>query len=507
MGFSLSTFFNSKRDEIIYRWVELLKTDVGPQYAARPRKELMGTVSKAYDAEVDVIISNDYEKINAFITAITKMRLETGFLLSDVQKAFELFRRLVIDFLVNETTLAEFSDSVVRMNDCLNYTIHRFSDYFQAMHEKKILEHNRLLEAEIRARTAELVESELNYKTLVEEINDGYFVVQNKVIVFANQAFCNMHGYGLQEVLGGNFSDFVAPGDREKIVGIYKKGLAERTSPRTFEYLRLTKKKETFPTEIQSKVAQYDKSISRIGICRDITNRVRMEKKMRESERMAYIGQITTSLSHEIRNPLSAIKMNLQILKKNPQIMGNDQRRIDISAKEVNRLERILEEVLDFAKPLQIKTGWVDINAIVVAAIELLDMKFAEAGTDIVTDLDSNLSEIQADGEKLGQAFINILLNALEASSYGSKVAIQTTLRSGNGGEVAIIIADEGHGISRQHASDIFKPFFTTKSSGTGLGLSNAHRIIEAHGGRIDVENRPIPGAFFKIILPVEKTD
>ncbi|MEE4111245.1 MAG: hypothetical protein V2I40_00430, partial [Desulfobacteraceae bacterium] len=167
MGVGLATFFTSRRDELITRWVDLLKTDVGPQYAARPRKELLGTVSKAYDAEVDVILCNDYEKINAFITEITQMRLESGFLLSDVQKAFELFRRLAIDLLVKETTLAEFSDAVVRMNDCLNYTIHRFSDYFQAMHEKKILEHNRLLEAEIRARTAELVESELNYKTLV----------------------------------------------------------------------------------------------------------------------------------------------------------------------------------------------------------------------------------------------------------------------------------------------------------------------------------------------------
>jgi signal transduction histidine kinase len=187
--------------------------------------------------------------------------------------------------------------------------------------------------------------------------------------------------------------------------------------------------------------------------------------------------------------------------------MGNDLRRIDISAREVNRLERILEEVLDFAKPLQIKTGWVDINAILLASLELLDMKFAEAGTDILTDLDSNLANIQADGEKLGQAFINILLNALEASTFGSKVEIQTTFRPINGGEVAVIIADEGHGISSRHASEIFKPFFTTKSSGTGLGLSNAHRIIEAHGGRIDVENRPIPGAFCKIILPVEIAD
>lgn len=507
MGFCLASFFKSRRDEIITRWVDLLKTEVGAQYAARPRKELLGTVSKAYDAEVDVILRNDYKKVSAFITEITKMRLEAGFLLSDVQKAFELFRRLVIDLLIKETSLADFADAVVRMNDCLNYTIHRFSDHFQAMHEKKILDHNRSLEAEIIARTAELVESELNYKTLVEEINDGYFVVQNKVIVFANQAFCNMHGYGLKEVLGAHFSDFVAPGDREKIVGIFKRGLKKRTSSRIFEYLRLTQKKETYPTEIQSKVAQYGNHISRIGICRDITNRVRLEGKMRESERMATIGQITTSLSHEIRNPLSAIKMNLQILKKNPQIMGNDQRRIDISAKEVNRLEGILEEVLDFAKPLQIKPGRVEINAIVAAALELLEMKFAEAGINIVTDLDSNLPTIQADGEKLGQALINILLNALEASSYGSKVEIQTTFGPGHGGGVEILLADEGHGIRGQHASEIFKPFFTTKSSGTGLGLSNAHRIIEAHGGRIDVDNRPIPGAFFKITLPADNHD
>lgn len=505
MDFCLATFFDSRRDDIIKRWVDLLKTKVGEQYAARPVNELVGTVSKAYDAEVDLIIRNDFKRINAFIYEITKMRLEAGFLLSDVQKAFELFRRLALDLMLEETTLAEFSDSVFRMNDCLNYTIHCFSDYFQVMHEKKITEHNRLLEAEIQVRTAKLVESELNYKTLVEEINDGYFVVQNKVIVFANQAFCSMHGYDPQAVLGRRFSDFVAPEDRGIVSGIDNRGAGEHNRSRTFEYLRLTRSNQTYPTEIQSKVTQYDKSISRIGICRDITDRVRLERKMRESERMATIGQITTSLSHEIRNPLSAIKMNLQILKKNHQIKGNDQRRIDISTTEVNRLEHILEEVLDYAKPLQIKRSSIEINTIAMASIELLDMKFSEAGMDIVTDFASNLPKIQADEEKLGQAFINILLNALEASVFGSKVEIKTSFGSLDGHTVAVTIADEGHGIHKPHASEIFKPFFTTKSSGTGLGLSNAHRIIEAHGGQIDVDNRQMSGAFFKVTLPVKR--
>lgn len=161
MPFDPEAFFHAKRDAIIHRWVDLLKTEVGEQYSARPRDELMGTVTKAYDAEVDVVLNNDYKKINAFIHEITKMRLEAGFLLSDVQKAFEFFRRLAIELMVKETELGEFYDAVVRMNDCLNYTIHSFSDYFQAMHQKKILEHNRMLEKEIRARTAELRESEL----------------------------------------------------------------------------------------------------------------------------------------------------------------------------------------------------------------------------------------------------------------------------------------------------------------------------------------------------------
>lgn len=506
MEFDLEAFFRSERDGIIHRWVELLKTDVGEQYSARPSEELNRTVTNAYDAEVDVILNNDYAKINAFIHEITKMRLESGFLLSDVQKAFELFRRLTLDRLVETTSQPDYHAAIVRMNNCLDYTIHRFSDYFQSMHEKKILEHNRMLEEEIRARTAELMESELNYKTLVEDINDGYFVVSDKAIVFANQAFCTMHGFDLQDVLGRSFSDFVAPEDQEKVVDIDKKDARERDHPRTFEYLRITKTKEAFPTEIRSKVTRYDNCMARIGICRDITERVQMEKKMRESERMAYIGQITTSLSHEIRNPLSAIKMNLQILKKNPRIRGNDQRRIDISTKEVNRLEGILEEVLDFAKPLQIKPGPTDINAIVTAALELLDMRFAEAGMDIATELDFTLPLIQADGEKLVQALINVLLNAMEASSYGSKIQIRTNFSSPDQQEIAVIIIDEGCGIYTLQAAEIFKPFFTTKSSGTGLGLSNAQRIITAHGGRIDVLNRATSGARVTVALPVGQT-
>jgi PAS domain S-box-containing protein len=507
MAFSLSDFLLRNRGEIIDHWAGYLKENAGEQYARRPREELLGTVTEAFDANYHLLVENSYREINRFINKITKMRLEAGFRLSDVQKAFEFFRTFVVPMLEKEASLEDYTEVIVRINQCLYYTIHRFSDHFQAMHEKEILAHNRRLEAEVKARTADLRASEMKYKTLVEEINDGYFVVQNDVIVFANQAFCQMHGYDLREVMGSKFNRFVAPESRQAVMSIYNDGIGKKGKSGTIEYLRLTRNQMTYPTEILSKTTTYDYKLSNIGICRDITERVKMEAKIRESERMAYIGQITTSLSHEIRNPLSAVKMNLQILKKNPQIKGNDNRRIDISTREVNRLEGILKELLDFAKPLKLNRKIDQLNNILWTSIDLLEMKFREADMHIRTHLDQQLPELVVDREKMEQAFINVLLNALEASPAGKIIDLTSAYNAGNGGgnekSVSVTIGDQGPGISEKNLSEIFKPFFTTKSKGTGLGLSNAHRILEAHGGHIEVHNRNPNGAYFKMVLPV----
>jgi PAS domain S-box-containing protein len=504
MPLVLSAFFQENRQRIITQWVDRLQKEVGPQYTSRPREELIETVTAAYDANVRVLTDDNFDLINRFITRIAKKRLEAGFLLSDVQKAFELFGDIVTPLLAEVATLAEFQAVVTQLNHCLNYTIHRFSDYFQSLHEKHILEHNRQLEETVRARTADLRESELKYKTLVEEINDGYFVIQNEVIVFTNRAFCEMHAYQPAEVIGKKFYSFVSAADRDRVIQLYNRPVDEPTPPRSFEYLRLTKAGAEFPTEILAKSARYGGKPSNIGICRDITNRVAMEKKVRETERMAYIGQITTSLSHEIRNPLSAVKMNLQILKKNPGIAGNDQRRIDISVREVMRLEGILEELLDFAKPLHLKAGRCSVNTVLTAALELLEMKFQQEMVAVGTRFDPDLPEIIGDSEKLGQAFINILLNALEASAPGAAIEIGTTVDDAAATSVNVTVADEGSGVPEQHITDIFKPFYTTKSRGTGLGLSNANRIIAAHRGRIEFENRKPGGARFSVYLPLE---
>jgi len=506
MTFSFAEFHERNRSDIIKEWIRRLQTEVGEQYAQRPHEELQDTVSGAFDADYHVMIHNDFTYINKFIDKITRMRLEAGFRLSDVQKAFELYRGIVVPLLAKETTTNEFQESIVKINHCLAYTIHRFSDLFQKMHEEKILEHNRRLEEEVRIRTAELRESQLKYKTLVEEITDGYFVVQDEIIVFANQAFCQMHDYELHEVLGEKIYHFIAPESREHVSEIYRKSIRKRGAPRILEYMRLTKSGNSFATEILAKTTNYDNRLSNIGICRDITERIKMEQRVREAERMAYIGQITTSLSHEIRNPLSAVKMNLQILKKNLPLQGNDSRRMDISITEVMRLEGILKELLDFAKPLQLKPDAIQINEILRSSVELLDTKSREEDISIFTDLDSKMPILFADGEKLQQAFINLILNAMEASDKKGKIWVQTSYRTEKNQKVArIVIMDEGHGLSEELLPELFKPFFTTKTKGTGLGLTNVNRIIEAHQGWLEAQNRHPHGATFQITLPAEE--
>jgi len=503
MGFSLAGFLKKNRANIITQWVDQLSAEVSPQYAERPRKELMTTVSQAYDANTHVLLHNDFSYIDSFIEKISQMRLKAGFPLSDVQMAFELYRTVVPPMIAAETTVGEFLAATTQINRCLTYTIHRFSNYFQAMHQNKILEHNRQLEEDVRIRTAALKESELKYKTLVEEINDGYFVVRKEAVVFANPAFCTMHGYQLPEVIGKKFYTFIDSKSRKKLIAFYEKSFQKRGIPRTFEYLRLTKDGQSYPTEILAKVTLYDNKLSSIGICRDITQRVRMEQKIRETERMAYIGQITTSLSHEIRNPLSAVQMNLQILKKNLHLKGNDQRRIDISVREVKRLENILKQILDFAKPINLNFNLNSLNLILTSSMELLEMKFKEKNVALDIELDPQIPDIQTDEEKLGQAVINLLLNALEASPADAQIKVRSHFRDQNGRIAEVVISDEGSGVPEKHLDDIFKPFFTTKTMGTGLGLSNVKRIAEAHDGKIEVKNIRDGGAEFKMSLPL----
>ncbi len=505
MNFNWETFLNRYREQIVSEWSEKLKYDVSELYMNRPVEELVMTTSRACDSFYRMIVDNDYTEINQFIQEITRIRLEADFRLDNVQKAFELYRQIVIPILVNESPKEMLCENIETINTCLAYTIYRFSNHFQKKHEKYLKSYAERLERDVAAGTAELKESEHKYKTLVENISDGYLVLNRDKIIFVNPAFFKMHGYNSDDNIPDSFMLFVAEQSRKKVKNIILKNVDKGIETDAFEYLRLTKDKRHLPTEINLRPSFYNGGKYNLCIVRDITKRVEMEKKTRETERMAYIGKLTTSLSHEIRNPLSSIKMNLQILDKNKILKGNDKKRLHISKREIERLEGILQELLDFAKPVSLNLVHTDINHIIYSCVELLETKFHRKNIVCEINVDSNLKKISADKAKIEQMLINLLLNAIDSVDDFGRIKISSAKGVYKDKKSVIIrIEDNGKGIMEEITTNIFEPFYTTKPGGTGIGLSNVKKIMDAHKGGIKVFNERGKGAVFEMFIPAE---
>ncbi len=504
MKFDWEDFLNRHRDEIVLEWRDRLKHDVSQNYAKRPVKELIMTIGMACDSFCRMIAHHDFAPINDFINEITKIRLEAGFPLDDVQKAFELYRQIVIPILVKESPPYLLVKNIEAVNTGLAYTIHRFSSHFQKKHETYLKQYALQLENDVAERTEELQESEHKYKTLVEDISDGYLVLNKEEIAFVNPAFYRMHGYQSTDTIHTSFLSFVAEENLEQVGTIINRKVKKGTQPEAFEYLRVTKDGKHLPTEINFRPSRFEGREYNLCIVRDITKRVEMEKRSREMERMTYVGHLTASLSHEIRNPLSSVKMNLQILSKNMILKGNDRKRLQISEREINRLERILQELLDFAKPVSLKFTVTDINLLVCSCVDLLEIKFHRKSVDCLINVDEGLKEFLADKGKIEQVIINLLLNALDAIDDFGQVRISTAQKTQGGKSFALIrIEDDGRGIPKELLAHIFEPFYTTRSSGTGLGLANVKQIVTAHKGRIQVIDSEVKGTIFEVLLPM----
>ena len=504
---NLQSILKKYREQIIKEWIDHLHSGVSERYKKRPLDELLITVTAAYDASCSVLLKNDFSKIACHIEWITKSRLQGGFSLSEVQNAYELFRVFLLPVLAKELVGVQLSNAIDKLNRCLFYTVTRYSNYFQALHEKEIRDHAENLEREVENRTKELAESEAKYRLLIEEINDGYFVNQNGNIIFANKAFCEIHGYKTGEVIGRPYIDFIAAESKEEVKRLYEDRIAnEGQAQDLYMYYRLHKNGTNLPTENKVKLIIYQGKSAVAGICRDITERMEMEKRMRESESLVHIGQLTTSLAHEIRNPLSSVKMNIQILLKNVAFNGNDKRRMEIMSTEISRLEKILAEMLDFAKPLRLYLEPTSINDVIDSCLDIMDVKMKEKDILVKKKYSKRIPQVMLDRDKLEQAIINVLLNSVEALSSGGEIGILTRKETSNGSSIRVEITDNGPGITEEDLLYVFDPFFSNKKKGTGLGLSNAKKIIEAHGGKVSLTARQGQGIHFCLTIPTRET-
>ena len=227
---------------------------------------------------------------------------------------------------------------------------------------------------------------------------------------------------------------------------------------------------------------------------------------IRRADRLASLGTLTAGLAHEIRNPLVAIKTLTQLL---PERIEDEEFRnhfLNIASGEVDRISSLVNELLDFARPSNPKLELEDINHILEGMLLLVSTETKKKQIQIEKIYTSNLPTIRVDREQIKQVFLNILLNAVEATTENGKITVKTRTFEKPGGEpyVQIEFSDTGCGIPEEYLEDIFNPFFTTKMTGSGLGLSISNQIIEDHRGYINVESQVKKGTSFFINLPLD---
>jgi signal transduction histidine kinase len=228
---------------------------------------------------------------------------------------------------------------------------------------------------------------------------------------------------------------------------------------------------------------------------------------IRRSDRLASLGTLTAGLAHEIRNPLVAIKTLTQLL---PERLDDEEFRtqfLQVASGEVDRISSLVNELLDFARPSDPKLELEDINAVLDGMILLVSTETKKKQIDIVKNYSSDLPPVQIDREQIKQVFLNILLNAIEATRENGMITVKTRsfVKPVREPYVQIEFSDTGSGIPEEYLEDIFNPFFTTKSSGSGLGLSISNQIVQDHRGYIDVESQVGKGSSFFINLPVNQ--
>ncbi len=225
-----------------------------------------------------------------------------------------------------------------------------------------------------------------------------------------------------------------------------------------------------------------------------------------QSEKLALVGKLAAGTSHSIRNPLTSVKMRLFSLSRSLDLDGDQKEDFDVISEEIGHIDTIVQNFLEFSRPPRLKLQPVSPSDIVDQAIQLLQHRLESYEVFIKIQRNERLPLVQADPEQLKEVLVNIIVNACEAMGQGGSIIIyeETIIEQHTPRAVVVRLSDNGPGIPDAIKSKILEPFFTTKEEGTGLGLSIATRIVQEHGGRLDVSSREGKGSTFIIILPIK---
>jgi len=240
----------------------------------------------------------------------------------------------------------------------------------------------------------------------------------------------------------------------------------------------------------------------------DITEKRKEESHLRRAENLASLTTLAAGVAHEIKNPLASISIHLQLLQKslaknNEKDEKND-RYINVLREEVERLNRIVVDFLFAVRPMNMELRKSDINKLISQLIDFVSPELEQSKILILLELDEDLPKVLMDERYMKQAMLNLVTNAKAAMPEGGVLTIATNLFDN---EIRISICDTGIGIGKEYLEKIFEPYYTTKETGTGLGLTQVYKIIKEHQGEITVDSEPGTGSDFRIILPLPQNE
>jgi len=245
-----------------------------------------------------------------------------------------------------------------------------------------------------------------------------------------------------------------------------------------------------------------DNFLGHIILLRDISELDHLKKEVQRRERLASLGSLAAGIAHEIRNPLSSIKGFATYFKERYKDIPEDQKIADIMIREVERLNRVIGQLLEFARPMNVEKKDVNLVDVVNYSLDIISAQARSNNVRIVRDgIPDETVQAFVDPDKIGQVLLNIYLNAIEAMEQGGTLTVRLEQDRVNS-HVSIQVSDTGHGIPKEDIGHIFDPYYTTKPSGTGLGLAIVHKIIEAHAAEVIVKSVRDSGTTFTMTLP-----
>jgi len=223
-------------------------------------------------------------------------------------------------------------------------------------------------------------------------------------------------------------------------------------------------------------------------------------KKILKTEKLAAIGRALAGVAHDLKTPLIAIGGYTRLVQKKMKKGDPDYRKLDVVINETRRLETMIREMLDFSRPLSLRCSKGDLRTTLEECLDIVEHQGEKRRVKVETRFTPHLPVFSFDESRMKQCIINLLVNAIQASPEGEAVIVRASVKNGL---VNVDITDRGKGIPPEKEDEVFLPFFTTKTDGTGLGLPIAKKIAEAHGGKLEVREAAVRGATFRVSLPV----